>query len=221
MAAQNTDDRDDDVPGDVPRELGDDDVASRWADIVATLGDIGGADGHGSAARPDRTAASSQTSGGAADPDSDPDSDTVAGSADDAPRGRRVGGWSDGGWSGGDWTVAPGDETTEPRRPTGPRDWPLTPEAEALEEAESHFTPPEPPPLLSRDPLLTMAWSFVVGVPVLAVIGMIVSAAVPSLDIPPLLGQIGLGLFVAGLGVLVWRMPHQRDPDDDGPGAVV
>ena len=34
-------------------------------------------------------------------------------------------------------------------------------------------------------------------------------------------GQIGLGLFVAGLGVLIWRMPHQRDPDDDGPGAVV
>jgi hypothetical protein len=66
-----------------------------------------------------------------------------------------------------------------------------------------------------------MAWSFVVGIPVLALIGMIVSAALPSLDVPPLVGQIGLGLFVTGLGVLIWRMPHQRDPDDDGPGAVV
>jgi hypothetical protein len=105
--------------------------------------------------------------------------------------------------------------------PAGPRDWPLTPEVEALEDEDSHFTPPEPPPLLSRDPLLTMAWSFVVGVPILALIGMIVSAAMPSVSIPPLAGQIGLGLFVAGLGVLIWRMPHQRDPDDDGPGAVV
>ncbi|GGM37452.1 hypothetical protein ACFQBY_17710 [Promicromonospora citrea] len=229
MAASNTDDRDDDVPGDAPRELGDDDVASRWADIVATLGDIGGSAGD-SAAGPDRTAASSQTSGRDGDSSASPgsDADTAADpddSASDRPGGRRVGGWSDGGWSGGDWTAAPadaGDDTAaEVRRPTGPRDWPLTPEAEALEEAESHFTPPEPPPLLSRDPLLTMAWSFVVGVPVLAVIGMILSAAVPALDIPPLLGQIGLGLFVAGLGVLIWRMPHQRDPDDDGPGAVV
>ena len=74
---------------------------------------------------------------------------------------------------------------------------------------------------MSRDPLLTMAWSFVVGVPTLALIGMIVSAAVSSVSIPPLAGQIGLGLFVTGLGVLIWRMPHQRDPDDDGPGAVV
>src|SRR5690606_41451302 len=114
MAASNTDDRDDDVPGDVPRELGDDDVASRWADIVATLGDIGGSDADGSAAGPDRTAASSQTSGGAADPDSDPDSDTVAGSADDAPPGPRGGGWADGGWAGGGSPRPPGCETTEP-----------------------------------------------------------------------------------------------------------
>ena len=185
MAASNTDDRDDDVPGDTPRELGDDDVASRWADIVATLGDMDASRADGETGDQEGPAESSQTS----------PSDAEA-SAD--------------------------GQGAEPRRqPTGPRDWPLTPEVEALEEAEAHFTPPEPPPLLSRDPLLTMAWSFVVGVPVLALIGMLVSAAVPSLAIPALVGQVGLGLFVAGLGVLIWRMPHQRDPDDDGPGAVV
>lgn len=222
MAASNTDDRDDDVPGDTPRELGDDDVASRWADIVATLGDIDGSRADGEAGDPEKTAESSQTSR--------PDDEAGAAGDDRAGRAGSVGGWSDGGWAAGDWTGGgrasdPSDDEPGPGAtrgaPAGPRDWPLTPEAEALEEADSHFTPPEPPPLLSRDPLLTMAWSFVVGIPVLAVVGMVLSAAIPVLDIPPLVGQIGLGLFVAGLGVLIWRMPHQRDPDDDGPGAVV
>jgi len=201
MAASNTDDRDDDVPGDTPRELGDDDVASRWADIVATLGDLGASRADGAADDPEKPAESSQTSR--------PDDESIADGAGD-----RIDG-------------SAGDRSDEPAPgsrvilPAGPRDWPLTPEIEALEEAESHFTPPEPPPLMSRDPLLTMAWSFVVGVPTLALVGMIVSAAMTSVSIPPLAGQIGLGLFVTGLGVLIWRMPHQRDPDDDGPGAVV
>jgi hypothetical protein len=201
MAASNTDDRDDDVPGDTPRELGDDDVASRWADIVATLGDLGASRAGGAADDPTRPAESSQTSR------LDGESTADDGAVD------RV-----------DGSVA--DRSDEPATgsrvilPAGPRDWPLTPEIEALEEAESHFTPPEPPPLMSRDPLLTMAWSFVVGIPILALVGMVVSAA-SAVSIPPLAGQIGLGLFVTGLGVLIWRMPHQRDPDDDGPGAVV
>ncbi|GAA2224033.1 hypothetical protein GCM10010413_17060 [Promicromonospora sukumoe] len=258
MAASNTDDRDDDVPGDTPRELGDDDVASRWADIVATLGDMDVSRADGETDGAEKSAASSQTSrpgdegsddggddggdlGGDKSPGADGARGGAAGDRDGAGRGTagpRVSGWSDGGWAGGDWTVggaASGsadagsrdgsgtgpDAGSRATPPSGPRDWPLSPDAEALEEADSHFTPPEPPALLSRDPLLTMAWSFVVGIPVLAVVGMIVSAAVPAVSIPPLAGQIGLGLFVAGLGVLIWRMPHQRDPDDDGPGAVV
>lgn len=205
MAASNTDDRDDDVPGDTPRELGDDDVASRWADIVATLGDMDVSRADGVAGDPQEPAESSQTSR--------PDDESTADDArDDTRDGARDGA------RGADDELATGSRVI---LPAGPRDWPLTPEVEALEEEESHFTPPVPPPLLSRDPLLTMAWSFVVGIPSLAVIGMIVSAAVPSVSIPALAGQVGLGLFVAGLGVLIWRMPHQRDPDDDGPGAVV
>lgn len=207
MAASNTDDRDDDVPGDTPRELGDDDVASRWADIVATLGDIDVTRADGGAGEPGKPAESSQTSRSGDEGDAD---DRAGDRVEDRAVDRAA-----------DPTTDESGIESRVILPAGPRDWPLSPEAEALEEEESHFTPPEPPPLLSRDPLLTMAWSFVVGVPVLAVIGIIVSAAVPSLAIPPLVGQIGLGLFVAGLGVLIWRMPHQRDPDDDGPGAVV
>ncbi|MFD2792277.1 hypothetical protein ACFS27_01815 [Promicromonospora vindobonensis] len=211
MAASNTDDRDDDVPGDTPRELGDDDVASRWADIVATLGDIDVSRADGAAADPEEPAESSQTSrsddeGAAGDRPDDRADDRTGARADDRAD-----------------DTADGEQSSAPRviLPAGPRDWPLSPESEALEEEDSHFTPPVPPPLLSRDPLLTMAWSFVVGVPTLALVGMVVSAAMPSVAIPPLVGQIGVGLFVAGLGVLIWRMPHQRDPDDDGPGAVV
>jgi len=206
MAASNTDDRDDDLPGDTPRELGDDDVASRWADIVATLGDMDVSRADGGAGEPGKPAESSQTTRPDDESDAADAADGVRDRADDRAD-RRA-----------DDEPALGSRVI---LPAGPRDWPLTPEAEALEEADSHFTPPVPPPILSRDPLLTMAWSFVVGVPVLALVGMIVSAAVSSLSIPPLVGQIGLGLFVAGLGVLIWRMPHQRDPDDDGPGAVV
>ncbi|MDR7384908.1 hypothetical protein [Promicromonospora iranensis] len=214
MAASNTDDRDDDVPGDTPRELGDDDVASRWADIVATLGDMDVSRADGTAGDPEKPAESSQTSR----PDDESTADAAAGDRSGARAGNGGDGSADGSDEDSDDDSATGSRVI---LPAGPRDWPLTPEIEALEEEESHFTPPEPPPLLSRDPLLTMAWSFVVGVPSLAVIGMIVSAAMPAVSIPPLAGQISLGLFVAGLGVLIWRMPHQRDPDDDGPGAVV
>jgi hypothetical protein len=225
MAASNTDDRDDDVPGDTPRELGDDDVASRWADIVTTLGDMDVSRADSMAGDPEKPAESSQTSR------PDDESTTDDGARDRS--GARAGNGADGPFDGADGSDDRSADRSADRSddepatgsrvilPAGPRDWPLTPEVEALEDEDSHFTPPEPPPLLSRDPLLTMAWSFVVGVPSLAVIGMIVSAAIPSVSIPPLAGQIGLGLFVAGLGVLIWRMPHQRDPDDDGPGAVV
>jgi hypothetical protein len=103
----------------------------------------------------------------------------------------------------------------------GPRDWPATPEVEALEESESHFTPPEPEPVLSRTPLLTLAWVVVVAVPLLTVVGVIVRALVPSLAVPGWLGPAGGLAFLSAVAVLVWRMPHRRDPDDTGNGAVV
>jgi hypothetical protein len=98
----------------------------------------------------------------------------------------------------------------------GPRDWPATPEVEDLEEAESHFTPPDPEVGIGRDPLLTMAWGLVAGVPILLLVGMVLLRPFPTV-----VAQIAGGLFVAGLGVLLWRMPHRREDDDAGPGAVV
>lgn len=103
--------------------------------------------------------------------------------------------------------------------PLAGRDWDGTSQYDAAEdvvdEAE-HFEPPDPGPVLGGDPLLTMAWSVAVGVPLLLLVVVVVWR-----DAPVLLVRAAAGLFVVAVGVLVWRMPHRRDPSDDDPGAVV
>lgn len=248
MAASNRDDRDDDQPDEPtppadrsedagpgtnerapePGELADDTVDARFADLVASLGDLGAgttgpatrtsltdpSDPPGGLRRSDRPAAGDDDDRGAPGPagdDRDDDSGAIARPPDDDRPFGAQGELPDG------RSLPPGVG-----RPSGPRDWPVTPAVEALEEAETHFTPPEPEPLLSdKDPLLTMAWIAVAGIPILALVSVIVVAAIPTFSIPALVGQVALGLFVAGLGVLLWRMPHHRDPEDDDPGAVV
>ncbi len=77
--------------------------------------------------------------------------------------------------------------------------------------------PPDPGPVLGGDPMLTMAWIAVVGVPVLLLVALIGWG-----DVPARLLQVCGVLLAAGVGVLVWRMPHRRaDDDDDNNGAVV
>ncbi|NNU28560.1 hypothetical protein [Isoptericola sediminis] len=111
--------------------------------------------------------------------------------------------------------------STPVARAAGPRDWPASPEVEALEETESHFVPPDPGPITHRDPLLTLAWTVVVAVPVLTVLSVVLRAMLAQLVVPGWLGPAAGGAFVAAVAVLVWRMPARRDPEDDGPGAVV
>ncbi|GAB2474120.1 hypothetical protein [Xylanimonas ulmi] len=136
--------------------------------------------------------------------------------------------------------VGPGPTTSAPRSPAapeaeppattghvvartpGPRDWPTTPEVEALEDAESHFEPPEPGPVLtSRDPLVTLAWAGAAGIPLLAVVALIVRSFVPATHVPGWVGPAAALAFLASVAVLVWRMPQRRDPSDDDDGAVV
>lgn len=100
------------------------------------------------------------------------------------------------------------------RRP-GPRDWPTSDEVLELEDAETHFTPPEPPPLFGRDPLANLAWVALVASVVVLVLALVVLRPVPSI-VP----QVCLAVFVAAVGVLVWRLPRSREDPDD-PGARV
>jgi hypothetical protein len=99
------------------------------------------------------------------------------------------------------------------------RDWHGTEQiaaaARAGAEAE-HFVPPAAPPVLGGDPLLTMAWFAVAGMPVLWLVVLIVWTSAPRVVV-----HASAAVFVAGLAVLFWRMPHRRDPDDDDTGAVV
>ncbi|EYR64752.1 hypothetical protein N866_06215 [Actinotalea ferrariae CF5-4] len=96
--------------------------------------------------------------------------------------------------------------------PSDPRAWSTDPEAD---ERETHFEPPDPGPVLGGDPLLTMAWAAVCGAPLLFLLSVTVWRSAPQV-----LVQVAAVLFLAGLGTLLWRMPHRRD-DDAGPGAVV
>lgn len=121
-------------------------------------------------------------------------------------------------------TVRPAREPAAPPEPAAPReltgrDWDGTAQQEAAEEAvdaEEHFVPPDPGPVLGGDPLLTLAWTATVGVPVLFFVLLLVWPDAPGW----LLGVAG-AVLAAGLAVLVWRMPHRRDEDDDDSGAVV
>ncbi|MDR2722678.1 MAG: hypothetical protein LBB54_02960 [Cellulomonadaceae bacterium] len=119
--------------------------------------------------------------------------------------------------------------TTTPHRPgrvigrtPGPRDWALTPEAEALDDADSHFTPPDPGAVVTgQDRLLHLAWAAVIGIPVLAIVTLVLISTIPALHPPVFLGPLGTIFFLAAVATLIWRMPDgKRDDDDNTDGAV-
>ncbi|WP_449385104.1 hypothetical protein [Cellulomonas soli] len=111
--------------------------------------------------------------------------------------------------------VRPARRTGEPSG----RDWDGTgqiDDAEAAVDEAEHFVPPDPGPVMGGDPLLTMAW-LAVSVPAL----LLLVVAVAWRSAPPAVLQAAGIVFLLGVGVLVWRMPHRRDPSDDDTGAVV
>jgi hypothetical protein len=98
---------------------------------------------------------------------------------------------------------------SEPIALGGPRDW------EEREPPEEHFVPPEPPPVTASEPLLVIAWTAVVG-------GLLTLAAyvVLQLDLPVIVPRACAVAVAAGIGLLLWRMPHKREDPED-PGAQV
>jgi hypothetical protein len=117
------------------------------------------------------------------------------------------------------WVAEPRVVRPAPDEAMTGRDWDGTSQyddAEATVDAEEHFVPPDPGPVLGGDPLLTMAWFAAVGMPLFLLVVLVAWRSAPSA-----LVQAAAVVFVLGIGVLVWRMPHRRDPDDDDSGAVV
>lgn len=125
----------------------------------------------------------------------------------------------------GDLTVPPAD--AEERRSEGPAD-PAPPDAApppepgprdyvVQDDDEDGYTPPEPEPLSTGDPVVAIGWVAVLAPLVLVLVYLMLWRGMPA----ALLGLAGVA-FVLGVGVLVWRMPSRRSPeDDDDNGAVV
>ena len=121
-----------------------------------------------------------------------------------------------------DFPVAPWVADSRVVRPAADlsgRDWDATAQfddAEATVDAEEHFVPPDPGPVMGGDPLLTMAWIAAAGMPIFLLIVLIAWPTAPT----ALIQAAGV-VFVLGVAVLLWRMPNRRDPEDDDTGAIV
>ncbi len=95
----------------------------------------------------------------------------------------------------------------QPFGPGGPRDY----SAPDGPDDDSGFTPKDPPPLGSGNPLTVLAWIGAAGGPVLLLL-----FAMFWRD-APLAATLGvLALFLAGAGYLVTKLPKHRDIGDDG-----
>jgi hypothetical protein len=93
----------------------------------------------------------------------------------------------------------------------GPRDS----DPNAATPAEEGYVPPEPPPLPRGDLLTRLLWAGAIGGPLFLLI-----VAIAWRDAPRMLILAAVAAFVGGFVMLVVRMPHDREDDDDD-GAVV
>ncbi|WP_247828749.1 hypothetical protein [Arthrobacter antioxidans] len=95
----------------------------------------------------------------------------------------------------------------QPLLPSGPRDYAAPDDP----DEDEGFTPEDPPPLGSGDPLTVLAWIGAAGGPILLfLIAMFWRTA-------PMAATLGLlAVFLAGAGYLVTKLPKHRDMGDDG-----
>lgn len=86
----------------------------------------------------------------------------------------------------------------------GPRDFPT-------EEPDGDFIPEEPPAIGSGDPVLTLSWCAAAGGPLALLLCVIFFRNAPSI----LYFTLAL-ISLAGVAMLLRRLPKHRDPGDDG-----
>ena len=95
----------------------------------------------------------------------------------------------------------------QPLAAGGPRDY-TAPEDE---DGDGGFTPPEPPPLGTGEPLVVLAWLGAIGGPVLLLLFAMLWRDAP---LPVFLGTVAV--FAGSAGYLLFRLPQHRDEGDDG-----
>ncbi|TRW47165.1 hypothetical protein [Georgenia yuyongxinii] len=178
--------------------LDDATVAARWAELTASLGEL--------------------EVPAVADPPRDPARGTSAdGPSTEGPRpdgpGNTVG-WTDDGTADAvgrvDAASGAGAGASGALPLPGPRDY------VADEDDDEGYVPPEPEPLSHADPALTLGWVAAVGSVVVAIVLAILWRPLPT----TVLTVLGLTML-AGVALLLWRMPDGSDPDDRSDGAVV
>ncbi len=151
--------------------------------------------------------------GVAADPEADSRADSRATPEADPEPGRRPA--RSGAGSGPDQDDdTPGDTRPRPGD-AGEQDGTDTSD-EVLDEVlngllDSHFVPPEPPPLPRGDLQSMLAWVGVLGGPAVLLLAALVRG-----NLPGWLILLALGAFVGGFVVLIAKMPTDRDDGDDG-----
>lgn len=127
----------------------------------------------------------------------------------------------------GDLTVPPAepaqarlDEEAEGAGPPpvvpGPRDFELAPETDLDDDEGPGFVPDEPAAVSAGDPVLVLGWSGLVGSVLVVLAYLLLWRGMPG----AFLGIAGV-VFVLAVGLLVWRLPGRRDPEDHDDGAVV
>lgn len=105
-----------------------------------------------------------------------------------------------------DTGTADGGHPAEPESsPTlGPRDWDVA-------TGPDHFVPLEPPPLPRGDVITRAAWAGVLLGPLFLLFAGLFWRAVDRTWL-----AAAAAAFVGGFVILVMRLPHSRDDDDDG-----
>lgn len=87
---------------------------------------------------------------------------------------------------------------------SGPRDY-------EADDDDSEFVPEDPPSLAGTEPLTMLAWIGAVGGPLTLLLFAMFWRSAPLLAI---LGVIAA--FVAAVGYLIMRLPHEKNDSDDG-----
>jgi hypothetical protein len=106
---------------------------------------------------------------------------------------------------------------------TAAADWPAPSDRRAAAEppespflAEEHFVPEPPPPLPKLDSMAKAAWLALFGGP-----GYLLLATVCGWTLPGVAVFCAVAAFVAGVGLLVFRLNDSDRGDSDDDGAVV